>query len=179
MIEPEFSRTARVDTLGSTPRMLSIGADEGERAALAKRFGLVAIDRLSAEVELTRSGEIVRASGALSARVTQSCVASGDPVVQEVEEPFAVEFRPPPEGGSADEEVELSEGELDVVFYSGGWVDVGEAVAESLSLALDPFPRSEAAEEALREAGVKSEEEAARESSPFAALAALKDKLGN
>ena len=48
---------------------------------------------------------------------------------------------------------------------------------QTLSLALNPFPRSEAAEEALREAGVKTEEQAQAESSPFAGLAALKDKL--
>jgi uncharacterized metal-binding protein YceD (DUF177 family) len=47
-----------------------------------------------------------------------------------------------------------------------------------MSLALNPFPRSPHAEKALREAGVKSEEEAQREASPFAGLAALKDKLG-
>ncbi len=177
MIEPEFSRPARVDTLGSSPRAVSIGADEAERTALAERFGLLGIDRLSAEAELSRSGEIVRASGTLRAHVTQSCVATGQPVEQEVEEPFAIEFRPLPASGAAEEEIELSENELDVVFYSGASVDVGEAVAETLSLALDPFPRSPQAEEALREAGVKSEEDAAMESSPFAALAALKDKL--
>jgi uncharacterized metal-binding protein YceD (DUF177 family) len=178
MTEPEFSRTARIDTLGTEPRMLSFGANEQERAALARRFELVAIDRLSAEAELTRTGDTVRARGTLSAEVTQSCVASGAPIPAQVEEDFAIEFRPPPEGGSAEEEIELSEGELDVVFYSGSSVDVGEAVAETLWLSLEPFPRAPEAEDALKEAGVKSEEEAARELSPFAGLAALKDKLG-
>jgi uncharacterized metal-binding protein YceD (DUF177 family) len=177
VIEPEFSRTQRIDMLGSTPRALSIGASEEERAALATRFGLLGIARLSAEAELTRRGDIVNARGTLNAEVTQSCVATGAPVPAQVEEEFTIEFRPQPEGGSSDEEIELSGGELDVVFYSGSSVDLGEAVAETLSLSLDPFPRSEAAEDALREAGVKTEEEAKRESSPFAALAALKDKL--
>nr|WP_295372757.1 DUF177 domain-containing protein [uncultured Sphingosinicella sp.] len=178
MTEPEFSRTARVDTLGSAPRMLSFGANLEERAALAKRFELVAIDRLSAEAELTRAGDTVRARGTLSAEVTQSCVASGVPVPSQVEEDFEIEFRPQPESGGAEEEIELSEGELDVVFYSGSAVDVGEAVAETLWLSLEPFPRAPEAEDALKEAGVKTEEQAARESSPFAGLAALKDKLG-
>ncbi len=178
MIEPEFSRTVRVDTLGSAARALSIGANEEERAALAERFGLIGIEHLSAEAELTRHGEAVQARGTLSAKVTQSCVATGEPVPAEVEEEFEIKFRPEPVANTPDEEVELSEGELDVVFYSGGSVDLGEAVAETLSLALDPFPRSAAAADTLREAGVKSEEEAKAESSPFAGLAALKDKLG-
>lgn len=177
MTQPEFSRTARIDTLGSKPHLMSIGANGEERAALARRFGLVAIDRLEAEAELTRSGDIVRARGTLSAHVTQSCVATSEPVPETVEEDFLIEFRPQPAGGNPDEEIELSEGELDVVFYSGGSVDLGEAVAETLSLALDPYPRAAEAEEAMKDAGVKDEEQAARESSPFAGLAALRDKL--
>ena len=71
--------------------------------------------------------------------------------------------------------MELAEGELDVMHYEGGSIDLGEAVAQTLALGLDPYPRSPAAETALRESGVKSEEEARAESSPFAAL---KDRLG-
>jgi uncharacterized metal-binding protein YceD (DUF177 family) len=176
--QPEFSRTVRVDTLAGSARELSIGANEEERAALAERFGLVAIERLSAAASLKRSGEEVRAEGTLSAAVVQSCVATGVPVPAEVDEEFSIVFRPHPVGVSPEEEIELGEGELDVIFYDGAAVDVGEAVAETLSLSLEPYPRSAEAEEALREAGVKSEEEQRAESSPFAALAALKDKLG-
>ena len=62
---------------------------------------------------------------------------------------------------------------MDVIFYDGAMPDVGEAVAETLPqrAALPPLP---AAEAALRDAGVKSEEAAKIESNPFAAL---KDKL--
>ncbi|QAY77011.1 DUF177 domain-containing protein [Sphingosinicella sp. BN140058] len=177
-MSPEFSRSYRVDTLGGGARQIAIEAEADERSAVAKRFGLVAIDRLAAEAALTRAGEIVTARGSISAAVTQSCVGTGEPVEERIEEDFVVEFRPHPESSGGEEEIELSEGELDVVFYDGAAIDLGEAVAETLSLALNPFPRSPAAEEALRAAGVKSEEEAQAESSPFAALGALKDKLG-
>ena len=173
---PEFSRTYRVDTLGAGARQVSIAADEGERAALAARFGLLGIAELGAEAALSRNGETVTARGTASAAVTQSCVATGEPVEETVEEAFEIQFRPHPESAGAEEEIELSENEMDVVFYDGAAVDLGEVVAETVSLALNPFPRSPAAEEALREAGVKSEEEARAESSPFAALAALKGK---
>jgi uncharacterized metal-binding protein YceD (DUF177 family) len=173
----ELSRTYRIDTLGEAPRAVSLAAEEKERAALAERFALLAVERLSAEAALTRTGETVVAAGTLSAAVVQACVATGEPVPAQVEESFRIEFRPHPDTGP-EEEVELSEGELDTVFYEGGAVDVGEAVAETLGLALDPYPRSAAAERALREAGVRSEEEAREESSPFAALKGLRDKLG-
>ena len=173
MSTPEFSRPVRVDTLGAEPRTLTIEADAAERAALARRFGLVEISRLGAKAALVRNGVEVVATGRIDVAVTQSCVASGDPVGATLDEPFELVFRPAPEPVRPDEEVELSESELDVIFYDGGAVDLGEAVAETLLLSLDPYPRSPAADEALKAAGVKSEEEAG----PFGALASLRDKL--
>ncbi len=174
MTAPEFSRPVRTDTLGQAPRTIAIEADEAERAAPAARFGFLAIGRLAAEVELTRRGEAVSARGTLRAALAQPCVATGEPVAEEIEEAFADEFRPQP-AAAPDEEIELGEGELDVVFHDGALVDIGEAAAETLSLAVAPFPRSPAAEAALRAAGVKAQEDARAESSPFAAL---KGKLG-
>ena len=174
----EFSRLYRLESLSAEPLRVEIEAGLAEREALARRFDLVSLDALLAEAELARTGDIVSASGTLRARVTQSCVATAQPVEAPVAEEFRVEFRPLPDGGRPDEEVELGEGELDVVFYEGASMDLGEAVAQTLLLALDPYPRSPASDAALKEAGVKSEEEARAESSPFAALAALKGKLG-
>lgn len=172
MTTPEFSRAFRIDTLGEAPRIVSIEAGEGERAALAWRFGLVAIRRLEAEAEISRTGETVRANGRLRARVTQSCVATGDPLDAAVDEPFALRFVT--EDQDIAEEVELSEEDCDTLAYDGAAVDLGEAVAETLALALDPFPRGPGAEAALRQAGVLGEAEAG----PFAALKALKDRMG-
>ncbi|HEX8192694.1 MAG TPA: DUF177 domain-containing protein [Allosphingosinicella sp.] len=174
MSAPELSRPVRIDMLGQAPRTIDIETSAVERDALAARFGFASLSSLSAEVVLERRLGGVVARGTVRAALAQSCVVSGDPVEEQVEAPFEVEFRPHPEH-DAEEEIELGEGDLDVIFYDGASVDVGEAVAETLSLSVEPFPRSPAAEEALREAGVKSEEEARAESSPFAAL---KGKLG-
>ena len=173
MTPAELSRQVRVDTLGEGPRALTIDASEQECSALARRFGLVAIDSLNAEAEMIRRGSEVRARGRLRAAVTQSCVASGEPVEASVDEAFDIVFRPHPEASRPEEEVELSSAELDVVFYDGASVDIGEAMAETLSLSLDPYPRAKDAQDRLKSAGVKSEEEAG----PFGALAALRDKL--
>lgn len=173
MNAPEFSRLVRVDTLGAEPRTMTIEAEEAERTALARRFGLVAVERLAADAALVRYSADVTASGRITAAVTQSCVATGEPVEAVVDEAFELLFRPTPEPGGPEEEVELSENELDVIFYDGAAVDLGEAVAETLALSLDPYPRTPGAEEALKAAGVKSEEEAG----PFGALAGLRDKL--
>lgn len=170
---PELSRTVRIDTIGGAPHRLSIDASEEERQKLARRFAIVSIASLSAEVELVRIEKGIRASGSLKAEVTQSCVATGEPLNEIVAEPFEILFLPEPAAGAADEEIELSEADCDVVFYDGAAIDVGEAVAESLSLSLNPWPRLPNADEVLRESGVKSEEEAGA----FGALAALRDKM--
>jgi uncharacterized metal-binding protein YceD (DUF177 family) len=173
MSAPEFSRPVRIDTIGEDPRRLRIEAEEVERINLARRFGLVAIERLAAELALSRKGDEVAMDGILSAKVVQACVATGEPLEAALEAPFALLFRPQPGPAGADEEIELGAAEMDVIFHDGGAIDVGEAVAETLLLNLDPYPRAPGAEEALKAAGVKSEEEAG----PFGALAGLKDKL--
>jgi uncharacterized metal-binding protein YceD (DUF177 family) len=172
MTAPEFSRPVPLDTIGEAPRRIAIEADAAERAALAVRFGLVAIGWLAAEAELVRNGADVTATGRIEASVTQACVVTGAPVDARLDEAFSILFQPLPASGP-DEEIELGESELDVTFYEGGAIDLGEAAAETVALALDPYPRSPDAETALKVAGVQSEEEAG----PFGALAALRDKL--
>lgn len=170
---PEFSRLVRIDTLGEGGRMVEATADAAERAALATRFGLIAIDRLAADAEVRSEGEIVFAVGRLKAAVVQACVASGEPVPAEIDERFSLKFVPEADG--AGEELELDAEELDTIDYAGGAIDLGEAVAETLALSLDPFPRSPDADAILKAAGVLSEDEVV--SGPFAALQALKDTL--
>jgi uncharacterized metal-binding protein YceD (DUF177 family) len=150
---------------------LDLVADEAERAGVARRLGLLALDRFEATVTLSCGGQEVRASGRLRAMVSQACVATGEPVPAEVDVPLALLFRPDP-GSAPDEEVELSEEDCDVIFHDGREIDLGQALADELALSLDPYPRSARADDALRDAGVLSEAEAG----PFAALAALKGK---
>jgi uncharacterized metal-binding protein YceD (DUF177 family) len=78
------------------------------------------------------------------------------------------------EEDAGQDEVELGDSDIDVIPYEGGTIDLGEVAAETMALALDPFPRGPNAEAVLKEAGVLSEEQAG----PFGVLAALKDKLG-
>lgn len=167
---PEFPRPLRLDAIGEGEKRVEVAADEGERAALARRFGLISIDRLAADFAIRRDAAGIVARGTLAGAVVQACSVTGEPVPAAVDEPFDIRFLPEP--GEAAEEVELDADACDTVFYTGGAIDLGEAAAETLALALDPFPRSPNAEAALREAGVLSEDE--HVSGPFAALAKLK-----
>ncbi len=153
---------------------IDVAADSNECAAIAARLGLLSLNRLEAHAVLSRDGQRVRAAGRLKASLEQACVATGESVPARVDEPFELLFVPEPKSGSADEEVELGEADLDTMFHDGAAIDLGSAIADSLALVLDPYPRSAGAGAALKEAGVLSEEEAG----PFAALAVLKAKLG-
>ena len=170
MSAPEFSRPQRLDQIGAGDNQIAIAADAAERTALAKRFGLEAIDALESKFTLLKDVTGIVARGHLSAQVTQSCSVTGDPLPVKVEEDFAIRFLPEPDAELPDE-IELSEDECDTVFYTGTAIDLGEAAAETLLLALDPFPRGPGAAAALTAAGVISEEDAA----PLGALAGLKD----
>jgi uncharacterized metal-binding protein YceD (DUF177 family) len=97
-------------------------------------------------------------------------VVTGEPVPAHVEVAFSLVFMPEPTSAHSDEEVELGSADCDVVFYDGAIIDLGSAIADTLALSLDPYPRSAGAEAALKEAGILSEAEAG----PFAALAQLK-----
>lgn len=145
-------------------------AGEAERAAIARRLGLESIHRLEAHATLERDGAQVRAEGRIRATLEQSCVATGEPVASHIDEAFELAFVPEPKEFGPDEEVELDERQCDTIFYEGNAIDLGTAVADTLALAIDPYPRSAGAEAALREAGVIGEEQAG----PFAVLAKLK-----
>lgn len=172
---PEFPRPHRLDQIGAGETSVEIEATPGERMALARRFDLVGIDRLTARFALRRDALGFLTTGHLSAAVTQSCGITGDPLPATIDEDFAIRFLPEVAEDESHDDVELAEEDMDTVFYTGSALDLGEAAAETLALALDPFPRSPNAAAVLREAGVISEEEAV----PLSPLAAaLKGKLG-
>ena len=82
---PEFSRLVPIDSIGAGATSHTIEANAAECAALAERFELEAIDSLSAEAEVWRDGSAIYAKGVARALVTQSCVATGNPVSNRVD----------------------------------------------------------------------------------------------
>jgi len=164
-----FAHDLRLDQIRDGDR-LDLVADDTERGEIAKRLRLISLDRFEAHVALARTGEIIRGEGRLLAVLDQSCVVTGDPVAAHVDEPFTVLFMPEPPSGGPDEEIELRQSDCDVIFHDGAVIDLGTAIADSLALSLDPYPRSAGADVALKEAGVLTEEQA----SPFAVLAKLR-----
>ena len=164
----DFTRMIDLRQITEAPVVLT--ATPAQCAGLAARFGLVALNRLEASVALEADGPKVSAKGRLVADWVQSCAVSGEDLAQSADEPIDLRFVPERTDHRPDEEIELTESELDEIEYAGTAFDLGEAVAQSLALAIDPFACGPGADSARQTAGIVSEGEA----SPFAALKGLK-----
>lgn len=181
MIAPEFSRPIALDRVGLKERAYEIEATGAECAALAERLGVLAVKSFAATIRLrlTGGGKIVRLSGHIKAELTQTCVVTLEPMESVVEEEFSRLYSVEAADELAEVVIEVDEDVPDPV--EDGQIDIGEAAAEHLALAMDPFPRSPGAAftpppeeppESRRTGGEQTEEKP----SPFAALASLGKK---
>ena len=164
----ELERIVKLDRLPTRP--VAIEANAEERSALAARFGLPAIHALSAEIGLDGTGTAIDARGTLHASFDQRCAIADTPFANTMDIPLAIRFVPALAPGNEDEAIEFAEDEPDEIEYEGAALDLGEAVAQSFGLALDPYATGPDAEVARAEGGIVEENAA---SGPFAALAAL------
>jgi uncharacterized metal-binding protein YceD (DUF177 family) len=166
---PEFSRLVSIARLGDSEAVYHIEAKAEERAALARRLGLLALDRFILDARLSRAtGGGIRLAGEIAAELVQECVVTLEPVPAKVSEAFSILYR---RTLPAESDIHATD-EEDMELLAGEEIDIGEAAAQQLSLALDPFPRAPGAqipaiEPPAGEAGVRR---------PFADLGRLLKK---
>jgi len=170
---PEFSRPVAADGVGMQGQRWEVSAEPAERAALARRFGLISIDRLSASIELRRkAGDAIALSGHLIADVVQSCVITLAPLQAHFEADFATSYS---SAGSEEAHVDLDpvadDGPEPLI---GGEIDLGEAVAQELAVTLDPYPRAPGA--VLPPGKFAALGDRNERKRPFSGLAALKKR---
>jgi uncharacterized metal-binding protein YceD (DUF177 family) len=170
---PEFQRPVALARIPPEGREQALRATPSECAALAQRFGIVAVNRFAAALRLVpEPGGGVAIEGHIDAEVVQDCVITLEPVIQAVREAVHLRILGPGESPSDDPEAP------DDVDAPGGVADLGEALAEQLALALDPYPRAPGAvlpEEVTPQPAV-DEPAAERPASPFAGLAVLRGR---
>jgi hypothetical protein len=167
---PEFSRP--VDVRQVEGKHMRLVASAAECAALARRFAIVRIDRLEAELTLKRADQGAEARGQLDAAIVQNCATSGEDFPVAISEPLFFRFVPAAADHRPDEEIEIALEDCDDIEFDGSMIDPGEAVAQSLALAIDPFATGPGADEARRRAGIIAE----GSNGPFAALGTLLSK---
>ncbi|AMO71028.1 YceD family protein [Sphingorhabdus sp. M41] len=172
MDKPEFSHIVKLSEIGSKPRTGKLSANEEERRKLAQRFDLPKITALDAAFTLLAGDNRIGFTGRIESDLQQRCSITGESFQVRLREDFEIAFVPELGIEGAEEEIELTEDDCDIIEYENGQIDLGEAIAQTLCLALPPFPRGPNADVVAKES-LKSEEEAG----PFGMLAALKDKL--
>lgn len=174
MSDLELSRLVKPRALPAGT--MTVEADDAERVALAKRFGVTAIHGLNANVAFDTKDGAVLANGTLAATIEQPCAVTQEDFTYEVSEPLALRFVP---AGSTpeyapDEEIELDSEDLDEIVYEGETFDLGEAIAQTLALAVDPYREGPGADAARKAAGIVSDEDITPSGPLAEALAALK-----
>src|SRR6478736_3443586 len=141
----EIERIVDIERMGASgSTALDIAASDSERAALAKRFGFLSLPAFAARVTVDRRpGGRVVVEGRLRGKIVQACILTLDPVTQDLDEAFRIVFKQ-----DLAEERDPESGEALVSAHAdapeplpGNSLDVGEIVAEQLSLAADPYPR--------------------------------------
>ena len=165
------------ETVGPLSRLVDVGrvpprgqevqvvATAEECVALAKDFGLPAIQSLLGIYQLKTSAKGINVTGLVKASITQICVTTLEPFDSIIEEEVEVDFAES-SGMPAEPPTDINEYDPPDEIVNGQ-IDLGALTAEFLALGLDPYPRKPGIDFSFR---IPADEK----DSPFAALGKLK-----
>lgn len=141
-VSPEFSRLVAAEKIGRDGLVLELKADADERAALARRFGLEALDNFEGRARLVALGNgQIRLEVTFDADVLQSCVITLEPVASHISDRFEIVYAPITEGENEREVfVDVTSEEPPEPLLEGR-IDIGEMMAQHLAMLIDPYPR--------------------------------------
>lgn len=171
--EPEFMHVLFIDKIPAAGIDVVLAASEVQCKALARRFDLVNVTKLSANLNVSsaRAGEAFAVSGTMISEVVQTCVVTLEPIIGHIKRDINVMFAPEEDLN----DIELtSQSEMDtedVEPIKNGQIDLGELVAQHLGISLDPYPRKPGVDFPGAEFGVSK-----ASVNPFAKLIELKNK---
>jgi uncharacterized metal-binding protein YceD (DUF177 family) len=180
--KPEFSFFIKCKTLKEAEKTFHVEANNEEREKLAKRLDLLNLESLRVKAVVFRqSTDLVQALCECRADYSQACVATSKPLKKNLnfdfvrlfsantEVYFGCDVEPDEEGGGVNQEIPDPPDPM----IDGGF-DLGESVAEQLSLEIDPFPR---AADAVIDYSASTWEAASKQRpNPFAILEQLRKK---
>jgi uncharacterized metal-binding protein YceD (DUF177 family) len=161
----------RREDVPDTGLHLELEADEEVRARLAALAGVPGVPQLGVIADMTRHGEGLRTAGRVTARVTQTCVVTLEPIENTVDEAFDVLFLPADVAGAAPAGLEPEEVDDTREALVNGAADLGAVATQFFLLGIDPYPRKPG------EVFATPAEDRAAES-PFAVLERLKSRDG-
>lgn len=171
-----WSAPITLDEVPEAGRHVELVAPSAVLPAIAKLAAVNAVDRLVAHFDVSHRGDGLRVAGRVEGAVTQTCVVTLEPLVNDIREEVDLTFSP---------SLRDDEGEIEVSGDSedsdprepmiGRSVDLAAVAVEFLILGIDPYPRKSGVEFGTRTAGDTAEPD---RPNPFAVLAALKRDQG-
>lgn len=190
LTEQEWSHFFDVDDLEKSKALaLTIEASEEERADLSHRFGVVSISSATADLTIQREGgHIVHVHGQFHCTVTQECVVTLELIETVLSEPvegwFAdketmVSFaaaKKERQVAKSQAEVEIIEEKDDPEAIIEGRIDLGELVAQHISLAIPLYPHKEGVKFEVGDDNLSIDDKSPLRKNPFEALKDWKEK---
>lgn len=135
---------------------LNLVAPDEDRAEIAALLDLTACTTLTATVTLrARAGGRYAASGRVQASVEQPCVATLEPVFEQIDERFEAEFCPASEQAATGPHDPSFDPDADdePLTIEDGTLHLGQLVFEYLAVSIDLFPRADGVEDVALEVG--------------------------
>lgn len=176
-VTQEFSRLYSPEDLEEGTTQLQLVANDMERDALAKRFGLMALSHLSADITLIREpdpAQPIIMSAQIRGMVVQECVVSLVPISSVIEERIDCAFAPNDGPKSNKLVIDIApDGEDPPEPIIDGHFDVGGLIAEHFGLCIEAFPRDEGAK--FNAPAMSSDKDEAEEN-PFSVLKKLHER---
>jgi len=183
---PLLSRIVNVATLPKKGQRLKFEADAELLIAMAARFEIDAVESFEADAEIMpwkRGGITVK--GKVRSSLIQPCAITGEPLQTLIDEWVDMTLVPDGSPLAVPEVSETGELILDPdgadlpETFASHMIDVGAIWLEHFALGFDPYARKDGADfsqiaDGLLDTGVDAD--GVKTSSPFAALAALKEK---
>ena len=173
--ETTFSHSFAWDRVQPRGTPVAFEASPSECEAIAEALGILAVTKASAEFTISpfrKNG--FKIVGEVRAEVEQACVVTLEPVPEIIREAVDLRFLPESEIEPINEEIEVDiDAEDPPEPILGSTVDLGVLATEFIAVGLAPYPRKPGVEFTpfIEDDGSDDEAE-----SPFANLAALKDK---
>ncbi|NQV99455.1 MAG: DUF177 domain-containing protein [Rhodospirillales bacterium] len=141
---PEFYRPVEADSLIHGQSQKTLQASAPECAALSQRFAIDALNYLKGNLGLQRSGSgnrlKIMVHGQLEAEIVQTCVVSLEPFTTSITAEFDTVFDARADDDDANWELDPQADDPPEPIVDGN-IDLGELLAQSLSLEIDLHPR--------------------------------------
>ncbi|MFC3051158.1 YceD family protein [Kordiimonas pumila] len=179
-VQHDLDFVVQKNTIGRDPLSYKVTATSEQLKTLAERFDLVSVSFLDAAVTVKAVGDKDRilVTGTVKTALVQRCIVSLQDVPEQLDVPFTLLLVDPETADQMDaDETYLDDDAPDYDSFDGDRVEVGEIVAQTVAVSMNPYPRADAAVPDLgKNPNISFGEPDVERKNPFDVLSKLKDE---